>query len=133
MIRAQAMAARIACERMTMVRLTRLHDSVERACGLAARPRWDGKAAAHAEIFNLLADAADDPRLTESVASARELIVAVGRAADGMIISSRRRLLSHLHAGDGEGADAEMENHLRALLYMRRLALPSGTGLRAEQ
>ena len=133
MIRAQAMAARLACERMTMVRLARLHASVEQACGLAARPRWDGKATAHAEIFKLLADVTDDPRLTESVASARELILAVGRAADGMIISSRRRLLSHLHAGDGEGAELEMENHLRALLYMRRLALPSSTGPRAEQ
>ncbi len=133
MIQTQAMAARIACARMTVVRLTALHDSVERACGFAARSQWDRKAAAHAEIFSQLADVADDPRLTESAAFAHELILAVGRAADGMIISSRRRLLSHLHAGDSEKAELEMEKHLRALLYMRRLALPSSTGLRAEQ
>jgi hypothetical protein len=56
MIQAQAMAARIACAWMTMVHLTALHDSVERACGLAGRPQWGRKAAAHAEIFSLLAE-----------------------------------------------------------------------------
>ena len=132
MIRAQAMTARVACARMTVVRLAALRDSVERACGFAARSQWDRKAAAHAEIFSLLADAADDQRLVESAASAHQLILAVGRAADGMIISSRRRLLSHLHAGDSEKAELEMEKHLRALFYMRRLALP-GPGLRAER
>ena len=43
-----------------------------------------------------------------------------------MIISSRRRLLAHLRAGDGEGAALEMERHLRVLLFMWRLALPGG-------
>ena len=132
MIRAQAMTARVACARMTVVRLTALHDSVERACRFAARSQWDRKAAAHAEIFSLLADVAADQRLAGSAASAHQLILAVGRAADGMIISSRRRLLSHLHAGDSEKAELEMEKHLRALFYMRRLARP-GTGLRMEQ
>ena len=51
MIQAQAMAARIACARMTILHLTELHDSVERACRLAARSQWDRKAAAHAEFF----------------------------------------------------------------------------------
>jgi hypothetical protein len=55
MIQAQAMAARIACARMTMVHLTALHDSVERACGLAGRSQW-GRKAAHAKIFSLLAE-----------------------------------------------------------------------------
>ena len=49
MIRAQAMAARIACARMTTVHLTELHASVERACGLRGRSQWDRKAAAHAD------------------------------------------------------------------------------------
>src|SRR5262252_2399543 len=114
MIQAQAMAARIACARMTMLHLIELHASVERACGLAARSQWDRKAAAHAEMFSPLAGMVDDP------------LLAVGRAADGMIVSSRRRLLTHLRAGDGEGAALEMERHLRVLLYMWRLALPGG-------
>ena len=130
MIQAQAMAARIACARMTVLHLTELHDNVERACGLAARFQWDCKAMAHAEMFNLLADVVDDPLLapllTEGAGYMRELMLAVGRAADGMIISSRRRLLAHLHAGNGEGAALEMERHLRVLLFMWRLALPGG-------
>ena len=63
MVQAQAMAARIACARMTMLHLTELHDSVERACCLAGRSQWGRKAAAHAEIFSLLADVVDDPLL----------------------------------------------------------------------
>jgi GntR family transcriptional regulator, transcriptional repressor for pyruvate dehydrogenase complex len=130
MIQAQAMAARIACAQMTMLHLTELHDSVERACGLTARSQWDRKAAAHAEMFSLLADVVDDPLLAPLLTAAaghmRELMLAVGRAADGMIVSSRRRLLAHLCAGDGEGAALEMERHLRVLLFMWRMALPGG-------
>lgn len=136
MIQAQAMAARIACARMTMLHLTELHDSVERACGLAARSHWDRKAAAHAEMFSLLADVVDDPLLapllTEGAGYMRELMLAVGRAADGMIASSRRRLLAHLCAGDGEGAALEMERHLRVLLFMWRLTLPGGQSAAGE-
>jgi DNA-binding GntR family transcriptional regulator len=130
MIQAQAMAARIACARMTMLHLTELHDSVERACGLAARSQWDRKAAAHAEVYSLLVDVVDDPLLapllTEGAGYMQELMLAVGRAADGMIVSSRRRLLAHLCAGDGEGAALEMERHLRVLLFMWRLTLSGG-------
>ena len=136
MIQAQAMAARIACARMTMLHLTELHDSLERACDLAARSQWDRKVAVHAEMFSLLADVADDPLLAPLLAGGaghmRELMLAVGRAADGMIVSSRRRLLAHLRAGDGEGAALEMERHLRVLLYMWRLALPGGQAAAGE-
>ena len=45
-----------------------------------------------------------------------------GPATNGMITSSRRRLLGHLRAGDADGAALEMENHLRVLHYMWRLA-----------
>jgi len=136
MIQAQATAVRIACARMTLPHLTEFHDSVERACGLTARSQWDRKAAAHAEIFRLLADVVDDsllaPLLTGGTGFIRELMLAVGRAADGMIVSSRRRLLVHLGAGDGEGAALEMERHLRVLLYMWRLALPGGQAAAGE-
>ena len=130
MIHAQAMAARIACARMTMLHLTELHDSVERACRLTARSQWDRKAAAHAEMYSLLADVADDPLLapllTGGAGYMRELMLAVGRAADGLIVSSRRRLLAQLRAGDGESAALEMERHLRVLLYMWCLTRPGG-------
>lgn len=126
MIQAQVMAARLACARMTAPHLGALQDSVERACGLAGGSEWDRKATAHAEIFGLLADVADDPVLAPVLRGGagyvRELMVAVGRVADGMIVSSRWRLLAYLRAGDGEGAALEMERHLRVLHYMWRLA-----------
>jgi DNA-binding GntR family transcriptional regulator len=132
MIEAQVMAARLACVRMTARHLGTLQDSVERACGLAGGSEWDRKAAAHAEIYGLLADVADEPVLAPILQGGagyvRELLVAVGRVADGMVVSSRRRLLAHLRAGDGEGAALEMERHLRVLHYMWRLARrPSGS------
>jgi len=124
MIRAQAMAARLACARMTVLHLAELHDSLERACRLRARSQWARKAAAHAEIFSLLAGVVDDPLLTGNAADLGNVMLAVGHGADGMIISSRRRLLAHLRAGDGEAAALEMDRHLRSLLYMWRLTLP---------
>ena len=137
LIRTQVMAARIACKQITGPSLKLLLDSVDRACCMPARPGWDRKAAAHAEIFTLLADVADDPLLapllTRSAGHLRELMLAVGRAADGMIVSSRRRLLAHLRAEDGERAALEMEKHLRGLLYMWRLTLPSSKAPRARQ
>jgi GntR family transcriptional regulator, transcriptional repressor for pyruvate dehydrogenase complex len=130
MIQAQALAARIACARMTKRDLAALHDSVERACELSGRSQWHLKAAAHAEFFSLLADMVDDPllapQLTGGAAFASEVMLAVGRAADGMIVSSRQRLLAHCRGGDGEAAASEMERHLRALFFMWRLALLSG-------
>ena len=48
---------------------------------------------------------------------------AVGPVADGMIMSSRRRLVAHLSAGDADNAAREVETHLRVLLYMGRLAI----------
>jgi len=136
MIQAQAMAARIACARMTMLHLTELHDSVEGACGLADRSRWDRKATAHEEMFRLLADMVDDPLLapllTGGAGYMREVMLAIGRAADGMIVSSRRRLLAHLRAVGGEAAALEIERQLRVLLYMRRRALPGGQATAGE-
>ena len=126
MIQAQAMAAQLACARMTAWHLEALQDSVERACCLAGRSQRDRKASAHAEIFGLLAEVADDPVLAPVLRGGagwvRELMVAVGRAADEMIVNSRRRLLESLGAGDGEAAALEMEKHLRVLLFMFRLA-----------
>ncbi len=125
LIQVQVMATRIACQRMTAEHLKALHDSVEHAACLPARSQWDRKAAAHAEIFQLLADVADDPVLgpvlTGSAGSAYHLMVTVGRAADGMIAGSRQRLLAHLRARNAEQAALEMEKHLRGLHYMWRL------------
>lgn len=124
LISVQAMTARIACEQRTGPALRAWSDSVERASYLPARPGWERKAAAHAEIFCLLAGVAGDQAAAGQHAWAgliRDLMLAVGPGANGMIISSRRRLLGHLRAGDADEAALEMENHLRALHYMWRL------------
>jgi DNA-binding GntR family transcriptional regulator len=127
LIQVQAMTARIACEQMTGTALMLLRASVERASRLPTRPGWGPNAAAHAEIFRLLADVAHDAVADSerggAVRQMRDLMLAVGPAANGMIISSRHRLLVHLRAGDADGASLEMENHLRVLYYMGRLVL----------
>ena len=120
------MATRAACRRMTARHLKALEDCVGQACCLPTRFAWDLRAAAHAQILNLLADVtADRPVpamvLAEAVGSLYDLMVAVGPTADGMIKSSRRRLLALICVGDAEGAAAEMEHHLRGLRLMARV------------
>ena len=120
-------ATRAACVRMTSRHLKALQDSVGQARSLPAGFAWDRKATAHVQIFNLLADvAADHPVpamvLAGAVGTMYDLMVAVGPVADGMINSSRRRLLALIRAGDAEGAAAEMEHHLRGLRFMARVS-----------
>ncbi len=126
LIRVCAVAARAACRRMTPRYLRALHDSVEQACCLPSRFDWDRKAASHAEIVNLLADATGDPALAVLVRDVpgqlHDLMIAVGPAASGIIAGSRRRLLALLRAGDADGAAREMEQHLGGLLWMRRVS-----------
>ncbi len=125
LIRVQATTTRIACGHMTALALQALRDSVERASCLPSRPGWDEKAAAHAEIFHLLANAAGSPAVTDppgsQVGVIRDMMRTVGPAANGMITGSRRRLLACLGAGDADGAAQEIESHLRALRYMALL------------
>ena len=108
LIELQVSAARYACGQMTALHLKALHDSIEQACRIPAAFWWDRKAAAHAEIFNLLADSVNEPLVGRVLSSgaglAYDLMIAAGRAADGMITSSRQRLLAHLSGGDFEGA-----------------------------
>ena len=126
MISVLSAATRIACRQMTPQHLDALHASVEQASGLPARPDWGRKATAHAELFNVLGDLAGDGDLAQLVSSAagrlHGLVLTVGPAADGIILSSRRRLLRQLGAWDDDGAAREMEQHLKGLHYMGRLA-----------
>src|SRR5215468_4050384 len=121
----QVMAARIACQQMTAPAMKLLLDSAEQAASLPTRPGWERKAAAHAEFFRLLADVAGDRAagaLTGQAWLIGDLMRTVGPAANGMITSSRRRLLARLRAGDADGAAMEVEGHLRVLHFMGRLA-----------
>jgi len=134
MIGAQVMAARAACGQMTGPAFQLLRESVDRACRLPARPGWERKAAAHAEIFPLLSRMVGEPAACGDRSGQSGLICdlmrAVGPVANGMITSSRRRLLARLRAGDANGAALEMEDHLRTLHFMWRLARPQRPGAR---
>ena len=125
-IRGQAMAGRIACEQLTEPALNAVRATIEGACRLPSRPGWGQKAAAHAELYPLLADVAgiraEAGERGGEAAVIRELMCTVGPVADGMIMSSRRRLLAHLSAGDADAAALELETHLRSLHYLWRLA-----------
>jgi GntR family transcriptional regulator, transcriptional repressor for pyruvate dehydrogenase complex len=126
LVRVCAAAAGAACRRMSPQYLRALRESVEQACCLPRYIDWDRKATAHAEIVNLLADASGDPALTlllrDIPGQLHGLMMAVGPAAGGITAGSRRRLLALLQAGDADGAAREMEQHLRVLLWMRRLS-----------
>jgi DNA-binding FadR family transcriptional regulator len=116
LIRLCATAARVACLRMTPLYLKVLPDSVEQARRMPSKVRLGPQVAAHAGIFNLLADVAGDPVLAVRLRDARghisDLMVTVGPAADGIILSSRRRLLALIRAGEADDVAREMEQHL---------------------
>ena len=126
LIRAQAMAVRAACAWLPAQRVSDLCEHIDRASSGWASSPWERRAAAHAHNFVLLADVSGDPVLSPVLRGAadlmRELLLAVGPGANGMIISSRRRLLDQLHAGDADGAALEIEHNLNTLHFMWRLA-----------
>jgi hypothetical protein len=120
---AQVAAVWTVCGELTAAQLHGLRRHVEQACLLSKRTGWDRKAAAHAEIFGLLAEAAGNPVQTQAPRSsarlAHRLMIAVGPgAADGITANSRKRFLAYLSAGNSEGAAHEMEGNLRVLSFM---------------
>ena len=120
----QATFARAACEQRTPQDLRALLASVDQACALPADTAWDRKAAAHAEFHRLLAEATGASGYallaTSMGGGLQELITLAGPAAEDLIIASRRRMLGHLAARDGDGAAREMEDHI-ARLFQRVL------------
>jgi WhiB family transcriptional regulator, redox-sensing transcriptional regulator len=126
LIQAQATAAQFACKRIGPLGLKALHENVEEACQLPADAEWVQKGAAHAAFFRVLAEVADDPVIAPVLVSGSELafdlMMMAGRAAHGIVINSRRRFLECLDAGDPEGAARALEEHLRILHFMCRMA-----------
>ena len=122
-----ATATHIACGKMPGPRLADLRASLDQACAIPAEFGWERKAAAHAEFFNALGDAAG-PSLAlvfgQGAGLAYDLMITASRTADGIVINSRKRMLAHLRARDAEAAALEMEKHLSTLHFMGRLAIP---------
>ena len=127
LIRELATATRIACSAVTGARHAALEASFDQARAVPSA-MWERKAAAHAEFFNALADATPDPWLApalgQGAAFAYDLMMTVGRAADGIVIGSRQRVLGFVRAGKPREAAHEMEGHLRTLRFMCRLTSP---------
>jgi DNA-binding FadR family transcriptional regulator len=127
-----ALVARTACLRMTPQHLAALQSSLDQTSCLSARLQWDRKATAHAEMFNLLADAVAEALPSSLLSSAtgrvHDLMITVGPAADGIALNARRRLLALIRAGDADGAAEEIERHLRVLSFMGRLASAAPAG-----
>jgi DNA-binding GntR family transcriptional regulator len=125
LIQALGTAARIACAALAASGHEILQASLDEACGIPVGSGWERRAAEHARFFTTLADAARDPFaapvLRDGAAFAYELMIGVGRAADGVVISSRREMLFLLRSGDADAAAREMEQHLRVLNFMSRL------------
>lgn len=128
LIPALATAARIASVRLDVPHIMAIGDSVEQLTGVPGRPNWEYKAARHAAILGLLADAVDDAAaagvLRLGITVVGDLMVMAGPVADGIITSSHRRLLAHLRAADPDAAEQEMERHLRCLHRLWYLARP---------
>jgi DNA-binding FadR family transcriptional regulator len=126
LISMQGAMVRAACRRMEPAHLMALSASVQQAACLPSGLEWDRKAAAHAEIFNLLGDATGDPVLARVAGAAvgwtHDLALTVGPVAGTIILNSRRRLLDCLSDGDADAAAHEMERHLSGLCFMGRVA-----------
>jgi GntR family transcriptional repressor for pyruvate dehydrogenase complex len=126
-----AVTVQLACRRMTPSQLAALSDSVAQAESVPAKPWWDRKAVAHAEMIGMLGDVTGDAALIRlaglAAAWTYDLAVAAGPVADRIILASRRRLLCHLRAGDADAAAREIEDHLRVLSFMERLSRGAGT------
>jgi DNA-binding GntR family transcriptional regulator len=125
-IKLLATAMDTACTTMSHPYLAALQDSLDRACAISAKAQWERKAAAHAEFFTVLAGATSDPHaalvLRRGARLSYDLMIAAGRAADFIVINSRKRVLASLRAGDASEASVKMEEHLRLLRFIWRLA-----------
>jgi DNA-binding GntR family transcriptional regulator len=124
-IQALALAVRHVCGRLSHADLEELRRSAEQAALAPRHLGWDSRAAAHARIFALLADAADDPvvagLLNSGVGLAHYLMLAAGPTAGRITVHSDERLLALLSVGDADGAANEVEGHLRVLRFYGRL------------
>jgi DNA-binding GntR family transcriptional regulator len=127
-----ALAVQDVCGRLTAPHLAELRRSAQRACLMPRHVGWDLRAAAHAEIFALLADAAAEHQvlariLNFGVGFTYHLMIAAGPVAGLVTARSSERLLALLSAGDAEAAADEMGRHLKVLRFLRRLAACSVT------
>jgi hypothetical protein len=123
-----AHVARTACLRMTPQHLAALQSSLDQTSCLSARLQWDRKATAHAEMFNLLADAVAEALPSSLLSSAtgrvHDLMITVGPAADGIALNTITALRSRHPEGRLRRADSARTPHAE-----RRRAAARGDGV----
>jgi len=111
--------ARLACARRTKEDLAALEANVTAAEDATRRGDVVQRAHVNYEFHRLLARAARNPVLTvitdALMEMTRHFVESVGYMPNRYVMPSRRRLLQHLRAKDGEGAALEMESMLKRL------------------
>jgi DNA-binding FadR family transcriptional regulator len=126
LVPALATAMRLTCPRLSAPNLQAIGTRVEQGSRLPCKPGWERKAAAHAQLYWLLADAVDDPVVVPVLRMGAELVrdlaVTAGPGSDGLITNAHRRLLARLGAADADAAEHETERYLRSLYLMADLA-----------
>lgn len=129
LIQVLAAATQAACTALTSQGRAALQASLDRACGTPAGCSWERRAAAHAEFFTTLADAAGaagDPRAAPVLSHGADLAYALMADAE----RARPRHHHQLPKADARPparrnaaqAATEMEKHLAILSFMSRLA-----------
>lgn len=126
LIPALAAATYIACLQLADQHLASNRDDAGEGAQFPHCLGCDDRVADYPDIFSLLADCVDDPATAEVLrlgpGLVRDLALAAGPAANGIIINSNRRLLTFLRAGDADAAEHEMDRYIRCLSLMSRLA-----------
>jgi DNA-binding FadR family transcriptional regulator len=111
--------ARLACARRSAEDLALLERNVGEAEAATAAGNVERRALVNYEFHRLLARAAGNPVLTiltdALMEMTRHFVERVGYLPNRYVMPSRRRLLAHLRAGDGEAAAKEMASMLRRL------------------
>jgi DNA-binding GntR family transcriptional regulator len=119
LVPALATAVRLTCPHLSAQNLQAIGTQVEQGSRLPRKPGWERRAAAHAQLYRLLADAVDDPVVAPVLRMGAELVrdlaVTAGPGTDGLITSAHRRLLARLGAADAAAAERETERYLRCL------------------
>ena len=109
--------ARLACDRRDESDMRALEDNVRRTQEAATRGDHAARANTNIEFHELLAAASKNPiliALTNAlVEMTREFVQALGAMPNRFALASRKRMLEHLRARDGDAASKEMEDYLR--------------------
>ena len=110
----------LVCERADEAMLDRLEENIDEADAISAyEADRHRRAIVNLQFHQLLAEATGNPVIEEMMAPVmeimRQVVLVLGPTEDDTVISSRRRLLSHLRRRDAAAALAEMNAYLAVM------------------